>query len=60
MAAPVYPIHELASHMRKYDGKSDAHEIMSRFKFDLTTYGLSHEWALRNLDRIFENEAYAW
>jgi len=60
MAVPAYPIHEIAGQMRKYDGRSDAHEFMSRFKYDLRTYGLSLEWALRNFDRVLEGKASSW
>ena len=54
------PTHEVIAQLRKYDGKKDAQEFMSRFKYDVLSYGLTTEWALRNFDRLLEGDAAAW
>ena len=58
--APIFPLHEIIAHLRKYDGHSDAREFMDKFRYDMATYGLSREWALRNFDRIVEGDALSW
>jgi len=54
------PIHEIIAQLRRYNGTTDAREFLERFKYDMRTFKLSHEWALRNLDRILEGNASAW
>ena len=54
------PIHEVIQQLRKYDGQSDAREFFNCFKYDITSYGLSFEWAIRNFDRVLQDNAESW
>ena len=51
---------KLLKYLRKYDGKSDSREFMSRLESDLDDHDVSPAWITNNFDRVLEGEAQAW
>jgi hypothetical protein len=51
---------KLLKYLRKYDGRADSSEFMSRLEGDLNDHHVSFEWIINNFDRVLEGEAKAW
>jgi len=54
------PLHEALNILRKYDGKTDVEEYLTRLHRDLRYLNYDFEWLIDNFDRLLTGDAKSW